>query len=75
MILRPAVADDANTFEDFDLGDTSAPHLAEVAEIVRELWLWSQGPSVRELDRQVHSDHGCRAPRRGNSVTPSVRWP
>lgn len=54
MILRPAVADDATTFEDFDLGDTSAPHLAEVAEIVRELWPWSQDPSARELDRQVH---------------------
>jgi RimJ/RimL family protein N-acetyltransferase len=53
VILRPAVAADAATFERFDLGDTSAPHLAEVAEIVRDLWSWSQDPSVRELDRQV----------------------
>jgi GNAT superfamily N-acetyltransferase len=54
VILRLAVAADASTFERFDLGDTSAPHLSEVAEIIRELWPWSQDPTCRELDRQVH---------------------
>lgn len=54
MILRLAIAADESTFENFDLGDTSAPHLAEVAEIVRELWPWGQDPSARELDRQIH---------------------
>jgi RimJ/RimL family protein N-acetyltransferase len=54
VILRPAVAADARTFESFDLGDTSAPHLAEVAEIIRDLWPWSQDPTAREFDRQVH---------------------
>lgn len=54
VILRAAVAADATTFERFDLGDTSAPHLSEVAEIIRDLWPWLQDPTCRELDRQVH---------------------
>jgi len=54
VILRPAVAADAVTFENFDLGDTSAPHLAEVAEIIRDLWPWRHDPAAVELDRQVH---------------------
>lgn len=60
VILRPAVASDATAFETFDLGDTSAFHLTEVAEIVRQLWSWICDPSAAELDRRVHvaEDHG-----------------
>jgi RimJ/RimL family protein N-acetyltransferase len=54
ILLRPASEADATTFEDFDLGDVSAAHLTEVAEIVRRLWPWVQDPSAVELDRQVH---------------------
>ncbi len=54
MILRPAVAADAATFDNFDLGEASSAHLAEVAEIVRDLWPWLHDPSAAELDRQVH---------------------
>lgn len=60
MILRPATATDVAVFENFDLGEISAPYLAEVAEIVRQLWPWSQDATAREFDRQVHvaDDHG-----------------
>ncbi len=53
MILRPARADDSVAFEAFELGDTSEPFLAEVAEIVGGLWGWVSDPTASELDRVV----------------------
>ena len=51
VILREATADDGSALEAFDLGDTSSPWLAEVAEIVSGLLAWQR--DKEPVDRRV----------------------
>ena len=53
MILRHAVEVDRAVLAEFDLGDTSAPWLGEVAEIVAGLFDWRTDPAAREESREV----------------------
>ena len=53
MILRHATEDDAEALHSFDVGDTSIPWLAEVAEIVAGLLGWRADPAATDEDRQV----------------------
>jgi hypothetical protein len=53
VILREATADDGSALESFDLGDTSSPWLAEVAEIVSGLLAWQRDKETVDLDRRV----------------------
>jgi ribosomal protein S18 acetylase RimI-like enzyme len=53
VILREATADDGSALESFDLGDTSSPWLAEVAEIVSGLLAWQGDTEPVDLDRRV----------------------
>jgi N-acetylglutamate synthase-like GNAT family acetyltransferase len=53
VILRHATDDDAEALNSFDVGDTSIPWLAEVAEIVAGLLGWRSDPAATDEDRQV----------------------
>jgi hypothetical protein len=53
VILRHATDADAEALHSFDVGDTSIPWLAEVAEIVAGLLGWRSDPAATDEDRQV----------------------
>jgi len=64
VILRPATVEDQLALESFDVGDTTAPWLGEVSEIVAGLIGWRQDPGHGHLERQVvvaESDGGIVA--------------
>jgi len=53
VILRHATDADAEALNSFDVGDTSIPWIAEVAEIVAGLLGWRSDPAATDEDRQV----------------------
>lgn len=53
MILRRAIEADRPALESFDVGDTSAPWLVEVAEIVAGLLDWRDDPDATDEGREI----------------------